>query len=418
MLEYWFKERRTLVDFRRGPLGPYFDGFAAYLKEVGYTLSTGNGILAKSCLFNSFLIDQGITQCKKITQEHLEMFLDVYLADFRTTSKTYAPRIQVYGQLKHLFSYLVDEGILKAAEPKPIPKKYRWIIEPYIQHLRDERELTELTIQRARVCLCRFLEDLGDKATRKHIRLLRADTIETHVKQHLKESPANLRHLASTLRGFLQFCVRYGYIATDLSGMIPSIPSYRLAALPKGLDDSALQRILDVIPKDTATGARDYAVMLLMMAYGVRGTSVAQLLLEDIEWPRSTIRIRAQKGGKEVVVPLFEAVGEAILRYLHCRPESLLREVFLTLIAPLSPINSLTVSAMVRRYMIKAGVRIPGGGSNTLRHSWAIRALAQDSPLKHIADVLGHRCLNTTFIYAKADLKALRQVVMPWPKGR
>ena len=159
-------------------------------------------------------------------------------------------------------------------------------------------------------------------------------------------------------------------------------------------------------------------MMLLMMAYGVRGTSVAQLLLEDIDWPRSTIRIRAQKGGKEVVVPLFEAVGEAILRYLHCRPESTLREVFLSLKAPLSPIYTLTVSAVVHKYMIKAGVEIPGGGSNTLRHSWAIRALAQDSPMKHIADVLGHRCLNTTFIYAKADLKALRQVVMPWPKGR
>ena len=115
MLEYWFKQRRTLVDFRRGPLGPIFDGLAARLKEKGYSLSTANGILAKSCLFNSFLIDQGITQCKKVSQEHIEMFLDVYLADFRTTSKTYAPRIQVHGQLKHLFSYLVDKGILKAA---------------------------------------------------------------------------------------------------------------------------------------------------------------------------------------------------------------------------------------------------------------------------------------------------------------
>jgi len=68
--------------------------------------------------------------------------------------------------------------------------------------------------------------------------------------------------------------------------------------------------------------------------------------------------------------------------------------------------------------MIKAGVKMPSSGSRTLRHSWAIRALAQDSPMKAIADVLGHRCLNTTFIYAKADLKALRQVVMSWPEGR
>jgi integrase/recombinase XerD len=158
--------------------------------------------------------------------------------------------------------------------------------------------------------------------------------------------------------------------------------------------------------------------MLMMMAYGIRGKSVAELLLEDIDWPHSTIRIRARKGGKEVVLPLLEAVGEAVLSYLHHRPESRLREVFLVAKAPFFPLNSGDVSAIVRRYMMKAGVKMPKGGSNTLRHSWAIRALAQDSPMKSIADVLGHRCLSTTFIYAKADLKTLRQVVMPWPKER
>jgi site-specific recombinase XerD len=73
---------------------------------------------------------------------------------------------------------------------------------------------------------------------------------------------------------------------------------------------------------------------------------------------------------------------------------------------------------MVRKYMLGAGVHPHRGGSHTLRHSWAIRALAHDAPIKAIADVLGHRCLNTTFIYAKADLKMLRQVAMPWPEGR
>jgi integrase/recombinase XerD len=158
--------------------------------------------------------------------------------------------------------------------------------------------------------------------------------------------------------------------------------------------------------------------MLLMMAYGIRGKSVAELLLEDICWPRSTIRIRAQKGGKEVVLPLLEAVGEAILLYLRQRPESPFREIFLSANAPFRSLKGLVISAIIRRYMIMAGVKIPGSGSHTLRHSWAIRALAHDSPMKHIADVLGHRCLNTTFIYAKADLKALRQVVMPWPERR
>ncbi len=418
MLEYWYKERRTLVDFRRGPLGSHFDGLAAHLKERGYTRRQAVGILGKCCLFNSYLIDQGITRSKEITEAHFKSFLDVYLADFRTTSKLYDGRVAAWGCLKHLLSYLVDEGVLKPVETKPIPTLYSWILSPYLQYLREDRNLTENTIQKNRTVLCRFLEGLGERATRKCMKVLQAKDIDMYVKQYIKESPVNLRSLAGYLRGFLRFCALRRYISKDLSGVIPPIPSYRLATLPKGMEDSDLQRILKVIPKETAVGARDSAIMLLMMAYGVRGISVAALLLEDIDWQRSTILIRARKGGKEVVLPLLEAVGEAIIRYLHHRPDTLLREVFLSTKAPYSPLNSLAISIAVRKYMQMAGVKKPHSGSNTLRHSWAIRALAQDSPMKSIADVLGHRCLNTTFIYAKADLKMLRQVAMPWPKER
>jgi integrase/recombinase XerD len=418
MLEYWYKERRSLVDFRRGPLGPYFDGFAARMKERGYSKSLARPVLGHCCLFNSFLVDQGITRSKEITPAHFEAFIDAYLADFRTTSRRYVGRGAVWGHLKHLLSYLVDEGAIKPDDPKPIPTLYRWVLDPFLQYLREDRQLKENTIQNNRIVLCRFLDGLGDRATRKGMKTLKADDVETYVKQHIKESPVNLRNLAGYLRGFLRFCARQGYVAKDFSGVIPSTPAYRLASLPKGMEDSDLQHILNAIPKGTAVGARDTAIMLLMMAYGIRGMSVAELLLEDIDWPRSTILIRARKGGKEVVLPLLEAVGEAIVNYLHHRPETRLREIFLGVKAPHFPLNSLDVSMTVRKYMKKAGVKKPKSGSNTLRHSWAIRALEQDSPMKSIADVLGHRCLNTTFIYAKADLKMLRQVVMPWPKER
>jgi integrase len=114
------------------------------------------------------------------------------------------------------------------------------------------------------------------------------------------------------------------------------------------------------------------------------------------------------------MLPLLESVGEAILSYLRHRPENSLRQIFLSTKAPFRPLTSLGIGLRIRTYMSKAGAKMPGGGSRVLRHSWAIRALAQDNPMKAIADVLGHRCLDTTFIYAKADLKTLRQVVTPW----
>ena len=340
------------------------------------------------------------------------------LADFRTTSRLYVGRGAVWGHLKHLLSYLVDVEAIRPVDPKPIPTLYRWVLNPFLQYLREDRQLKENTIQNNRMVLCRFLDGLGERATRQGMKTLNVEDVETYVKQHIKESPVNLRNLAGYLRAFLRFCARQGYVTKDFSGVIPSTPAYRLASLPKGMEDSDLQRILNVIPKGTAVGARDTAIMLLMMAYGIRGMSVVELLLQDIDWPRSTILIRARKGGKEVVLPLLEAVGEAIVTYLHHRPETQLRELFLGVRAPYFPLNTMDVSMTVRKYMKIAGVKKPKSGSNTLRHSWAIRALAQDSPMKAIADVLGHRCLNTTFIYAKADLKMLRQVVMPWPKER
>lgn len=416
MLEYWYKERRSLVDFRRGPLGPIFDGFAAWLKERGYSHDTGRAILGKCCLFNSYLIDQGVTKCKNITPAHREAFLDCHLADFRTTSGLTNQRAALKGQLNRLCQYLVENKIIKPVPPKPIPAQYRWILVPYLRYLREEREFIEATVQRSCNAAKLFLDSLGEKVTRTHMKALQAEAIDAHVQRYLKESPENLRRLIGALRGFLHYLATQNVIAADLSRLFPSIPSYRLAALPKGLAEAELQRILDVIQKDSAEGARDYAILSLMMVYGIRGKSAAEMQLEDLNWSCSTVRIRACKGGKEVVLPLLDAVGKAILRYLHFRPKTEFREVFLSAHAPFLPIKIMTVSAMVRRHMSKAGVLIPRGGSRTLRHSWAIRALAHDSPIKTIADVLGHRCLNTTFIYAKADIKTLQQVAMPWPK--
>ena len=275
----WYKERRTLVDFRRGPLGPHFDGLAARLKERGYSEKTAIHTLGNCCLFNSFLIDQSITRSKEITRAHFEAFVDAYLADFKTSSRRYVGRGAVWGFLKHLETYLVDVGVMKPAVPKPLPPQYRWVLEPFLQNIQEERQLKSNTIHNYRQALCQFLDSLGESATRKGMKTLKAEDVETYIKQLMKESPENLRNLAGYLRGFFHYCARQRYITRDFSEIIPSTPAYRLASLPKGMEDTDLQRILKVIPKGTAVGARDTAIMLLMMAYGIRGVSVVELCL-------------------------------------------------------------------------------------------------------------------------------------------
>jgi integrase/recombinase XerD len=419
MLEFFYREKRTLVDFRRGPLGPHFDDFAAFLKAKGYSNRWARGVLGKCCQFNSFLIDRGITTCDELSESLIDPFLELYLVNSRTVGAFYSPRATARGVLKRLFSYLIETGALKPPKPKRVKKPYDWLLDPYLKHLHDECELAPVTIRRSSDQVGSFLGSLRQKAKSNHFKTLSATAVENYLKQHLKDSPENRSAMASSLRRFFRYCAVHHYTRMDFSGLIPPVRYYHHASLPKGMEDSALERVLDAIDKDTPDGARDYAVMILMMAYGLRGVSAAELLLEDIDWHRSQIRIRAHKGGKEVVLPLMDSVGDALIRYLRHRfDKTPFREVFLTVKAPIRPLNSLGVSRLVRTYMHRAGITMAGAGSRTLRHSWAIRALANDSPIKSIADVLGHRYIDTTFIYAKADLKTLREVAMPWPKKK
>ena len=256
-----------------------------------------------------------------------------------------------------------------------------------------------------------------DDVQRPRLQALHAEQVEAQLMRHMKASKDNVRSLSSSLRCFLSYCAIHGYTQSDFSGLVPRQRQYRHAALPRGIEDSAIERVLAAIDKQTPNGVRDYAIVLLLMAYGIRAISACQLLLDDIDWQQAKIRFRAQKGGKEVVVPLLDAVAEAIIQWLHHRdPRTPYREVFLSTKAPHGPLASMAISTVVKHYMHKAGVHQPGRGAHTLRHSWAIRALEHDQPIKAIADALGHRYIDTTYIYAKADLKTLRQVAMPWPR--
>lgn len=417
MLEYWYKEKRTLVDFRRGPLGPHFDGFAAYLKAKGYSRDWGKEVLGKGCQFNGFLVERGIASCRKLTESFIEPFLDVYLVSTRTAGTYYSPRALARGALKLLFRYLIEIKAVKPPKLARIKKPYDWLLDPYMQYLQDECGFSPVTLQRVRAQVGSFLDALGRTVERRRFKTLRAELIEDHLNRQAKDSPENLQSRGSSLRRFFHYCATHQHTHMDFSGLITPVRRYRHASLPKGMEDSALERVLGAIDKDTPNGARNYAIMILMMAYGLRAVSVAQLLLDDVDWQHARIRIRAQKGGKEVVLPLMDSVGDALIRYLRHRwRRTAFREMFLSVKAPVRPLNNLMISHLVRGYMHAAGVARVGTGARTLRHSWAIRALANDSPIKSIADVLGHRYIDTTFIYAKADLKTLRNVAMPWPE--
>ena len=298
MLEYWYKEKRTLVDFRRGPLGPHFDGFATYLKSRGYSHPTATRILGRSCQFNSFLIERGIPSAKQISEPLIASFAEAYYAPARAAGPTHSPQAETRLSLKHLLAYLVEVKIVRPPQPKRSVTPYSWLIDPYLRYLRHEQELSEHTVRYRYQFLDSFLDSFGHKAERTRLKRLTAEMVERLIKEHFKNSTANPGSLSGVLRQFFHYCAERHYTQMDFGGLVPTVRRYRYASLPKGMEDSALEKMLKSLSRDTPFGARDYAIITVMMAYGIRGVSVAQMLLDDLDWQHSRIRIRAQKGGK------------------------------------------------------------------------------------------------------------------------
>lgn len=162
-----------------------------------------------------------------------------------------------------------------------------------------------------------------------------------------------------------------------------------------------------------ALGRRDYAMLLLLVTYGLRGNEVAQLTLEDIDWQRERLNIPQRKAGHWSAYPLAGVVAEAIIDYLkNARPQTADRHVFLRSMAPWRPISSAAVSSAAVRYLQRAGVRVHRAGAHTLRHTCVQRLVDAEFSLKTIGDYVGHRSPQSTKIYTKVDLAALREVAM------
>lgn len=414
---HWYSDPRTLNDYRRGPLGPHFDSYANVLKRDGYGRSTALTYLSLACQFNRFLLDQAIRDANQIEWSQVEPFLKILLREVRTSSLTYCPRTRALNGFKRLFRFLYDSEIVAEPAPPPDTRPFAWILHEFIGFLRKAGK-SECTVRSYRSIVEDFLLLLGEDTTQQAFGKLSQTSVDKAIHSLVENSRHNRRSLSGCLRGFLSYCEREKHLPCDFTPLIPRAKTYKDGSLPQGLDNKAVAKMLQQIDATTPNGAKDYATALLIMGYGVRGISVCQLTLDDINWEKATIVIRSQKGGKVVVMPLLPAVGDAIARWLKFRPRNTsYRHVFLSLRAPHGPITTIAVSHALCRYMKMAGIKSPAYGCRVLRHTWAIRALRNDVSIKAIADVFGHKSIRTTYIYAKADEKSLRQLAAPWPQS-
>jgi len=371
----------------RGPLARYAVGFAATLTQQGYTDLSLRNQLHLLAHFSRWLDAQRI-DVPDLTREWVDRYL-------RLRRRTRTCWRSIRG-LTPLLTHLGHASIVashRAADTDLIARYRASLVErglsPSIQHL---------YIVTARAFLRR----------RTPATLTPADV--THFVRDARRCHAGL---LSALRAVLRFLFHSGETSQPLVLAVPSTAAWKRTSLPKALTSAQSRAVLSACDRRTVRGRRAHLAVLLMLRLGLRACEIAALTLDDVDWRNGEITIRGK--GSIGRLPLPIEVGEAMAGYLRgSRPVTTERAFFLTRHAPIRAMTSAAIVALARDVLRRAGV---DGGGHRLRHTAATAMLRAGASLTEIAQVLRHRHLTTTAIYAKVDQDRLRAVALPWPSG-
>jgi site-specific recombinase XerD len=306
----------------------------------------------------------------------------------------------------------------QAEAPASLPTAEQTVLEQFQNYLRQERGLAEATITKYTPIVRAFLAATLPCGI-PDFQQISADDIARFVQRQAerittKDAPT----VVTALRSFLRHLLHRGAIDTDLAACVPTIATWSQSKVPKFLPAEQIQRVLDSCDRDTASGKRNYCILLLLARLGLRAGEVVALTLDDIDWEAGAITLRG-KGKRVAQMPLPVEVGAAIADYLRrARPACSSRSVFIREKAPLVGFaNSIAICSLVDRALKKARVEPAYRGSHLFRHSLATTMLKHGASLPEIGDLLRHRRPDTTGIYAKVDLVSLRSIALPWPGG-
>jgi site-specific recombinase XerD len=287
-----------------------------------------------------------------------------------------------------------------------------------VDYLRKDRGLAENSILVYVPFVRDLLRDQVSRAGDLSVKAFDAATIRSFLLSHVRERSGEYRRLlATSLRSFFRFLFLCGDLAVDLSLSVPSVRKCQKTGIPAFLSPEEIDRVLAATDQSTATGRRDYAILLLLARLGLRAGEIVTLELNDVLWRSGEIVVRG-KGRITESLPLPADVGAALARYL--REDRSVREgrrVFRRVYAPpVGLTGPAAVGHIVRLSLTRAGVQRSGrGAAHLFRHGLGTQMIRKGASLAEIAEVLRHRSLNTTAIYAQVSFEALRTVATPWP---
>jgi len=390
-----------------GPLAPFADGFAAELSRQGYRPNAAADQLRLMAHLSRWLAAHAL-DAAALTPPVMEAFLAARRSQGYTlwlSPKALAPLARYLRDLQ--VAPPVTDTVLGPTEE---------LLDRYRGHLVSERGLAAVTargyVDMVRpFVVTRAVADGVDLSS-----LTPADVTEFVVTTCRGRSAGSARLTVTALRSLLCFLHVEGLTATPLAAAVPSTANWKLSGLPRRLDAGEVDRLLAACDRRTPTGRRALAMLKLLVRLGLRAGEVRSLTLDDIDWRAGELIVRG-KGSRQERLPLPVDVGEAVALYLHRgRPATAEgRTVFVRMRAPHQPLTSSAVTFVVATAAQRAGLgRL---GAHALRHTAASQMVRAGVPLPEVGQVLRHRRLLTTAIYAKVDQEGLRLLARPWPGG-
>lgn len=387
-----------------GPLSSHLCGVKKHLLVRGYKRFSIMNRLLWTAQLSRWMLSRGI-KAHSLSEAHLQAFV--------RTRRRANPRFS-RGWLCSVVAALVELKAIR--QPKPLPKAPPSLVEreveSYAVYLQEERALQSAHLNYLSTTKSFLTYRFGTQVPQPQI--IKADDLTSFVIHTSRRySVGTTKLVVSALRSYVRFLHISGVLNQDLSGAIPAIAGWRLSGLPKCIEAQELSRLLQAPNRRTRVGRRDYAILILLARLGLRKKEVTSLKLDDIDWQRGELHIHG-KGNKQERLPLPEDVGSALATHLkNGGSRKSTRALFLSTKPPFCPLVPSAISHIVSKAAIQAG--LPSVGAHQLRHTLATQMLRQGGSLDEVAQILRHSSHDTTAIYAKVDLTALRTVIQTWP---
>ena len=390
--------KRKSVKQRLHLTSPYIEDFKSWLRDSGYKTTTIEELVRLLACWAEWIHAGGF-------------MLDTILAGFDASTVVFKGSRTGNAALNAgalFIRHLQDRALVPRPRASAPPAEVWPILGGFRAWMRSHRGIAESSLDTYQTILVDLLQALGDDAQAYTPQAIRAFVLERARPHGL----ARTKSVAVATRAFLQFLVATGRCPAGREYAVPGFAGWQLTSVPDFLGPEEIERVIAACADESRL--RDRAVILLLARLGLRASEAANIEFGHIDWRNGRIAV-AGKMRREEWLPLTQEVGDAVIAYIErARPRVTTPRLFITDLVPIRPMTRVAVKGIVRRAMIRAGVKSAHQGAHILRHSAATAMLRHGVSLAGVGAVLRHRSLTMTMHYAKVDFALLSEIAQPW----